>query len=141
MPEYVTKSLDRNALLALVQDFAEAALRTGTGPLSVSYGWDCGLEIEEMWKPIEVQPSDLTATLLRSEVQGILNIGCADVFIEAGEVRLQLCHESDAHLEGCGTLFQDQLLEWRDRGYEPTLTPKHPQREASIPSGHGSSGA
>jgi hypothetical protein len=122
MPEYVTKPLKRTELLQLTQAFSEAAKLDEEGPLMLSYGWDCNLEVDHMWKPFEVNPLNVVQELLNAETMGVLTVGQGDVFIETRAARLQLCHESDAHIQGSGALFEDQLRLWKALGYEPKLT-------------------
>ncbi|MCE2948224.1 MAG: hypothetical protein LXA50_14280 [Betaproteobacteria bacterium] len=92
----------------------------------MSFGWDSELEFHEMWKPYELPISEALHKVEEAEAQGLVRVGTADVLVSVASVELTLCHESDLHLKGEGSLFQAIAARWEEAGLAPSeVTPSN----------------
>lgn len=118
MTEYRTKPLPRETLLAELEHVCSRAAG-GAEHLLVSYGWDSALELDEMWQGEPVAAQAVRSHVLEAEVAGTVEVGKADIFVEANGFALKLCHEGDVHISGDSALVAEIEQRWRERGYEP----------------------
>lgn len=65
------------------------------------YGFAVNLPVDDLWKPMLIQTSELLAFLERSTHEGIFRPRESDIHIEdvAKTFDFRLCHESDVHFE------------------------------------------
>jgi hypothetical protein len=120
MPEFRSRPLSRDSLLAELTAFCSECSARGHTQATLSFGWDSELEFHEMWKPYELPISDARMKVEEAEAQGIVRLGASDVFISVSGVELMLCHESDLHLKGDGPLFLAIAARWQQAGLEPS---------------------
>jgi hypothetical protein len=119
MIEYRTKPLSSDVLLGELGFVCGELGRHGFAELLVSFGWDSNLPIDEMWKEQAVPSEGVVAYVQKSEHAGIVQIGNADIFVEAEAFRFTLCHEGDAHVSGAMPLASELVQRWAQLGYEP----------------------
>lgn len=119
MIEYRTMPLNRQLLLDEVNYVSYELKRSGSAEVLVSFGCDCNLSIDEMWKEESVAVSEIMAYVLRAEQRGIVVIGKGDIFVQSRDFCLTLCHEGDAHIEGIADLVPVVLERWVRLEYQP----------------------
>jgi hypothetical protein len=119
MHEYRTKPIDRSLLLEELAAVCEALSIANVSHVAVSFGWDSNLPTNAMWKDQTVPVNDLISFIAKSEMSGVVQIGKADIFIEAPDFLFTLCHESDAHVRGSSDLVQQFVRRWEALGYSP----------------------
>jgi len=120
MPEYCSRPAARDELLAELDAFCAECSSRGLVHATLSYGWDSELEFDEMWKPHDVLIHEVPAKVQEAEAQGVVSIGASDVLVTVSGVTLTLCHESDLHLKGDGSLFEAISARWQSTGLEPS---------------------
>ena len=120
MPEYRSRPASREELLGELDAFCTECSSRGHVDATLSYGWDSELEFDEMWKPHAVPIHEALAKVQRAEAQGVVSVGTADILITVSGVTLTLCHESDLHLKGDGSLFEAIFARWQSTGLEPS---------------------
>lgn len=84
--------------------------------VQVTYGWAVNLPMDNLWKPMRIQTSELSRFLKASAKDGIFLPRESDVHIEdvAGTFQFRLCHEADVHFEADDwQLIPDVLASWR----------------------------
>jgi hypothetical protein len=119
MHEYRTKPIDRSLLLAELAAVRDALSLVHVVDVSISFGWDSNLPINAMWKDQTVPVKDLLSFVMKSEISGVVQVGEADIFIEAPEFLFSLSHESDAQVKGRSDLVQQFARRWEALGYSP----------------------
>ena len=119
MREYRTKPIDRSLLLAELAAVCDALSLDSVVDVSVSFGWDSNLPIDQMWKDKIVPVQDLLLFVTESELSGVIQVDKADIFIDAPEFLFTLCHEGDAHVKGRSDLVQQFAQRWEALGYSP----------------------
>ena len=119
MPEFRTQPLERQPMLAELAAACEALARTGVAQVSVSFGWDSNLPIDQLWKDQVVPVHEAATAIARSEANGVTQIGQSDVFIECPGFLFTLCHEGDIHVAGESPLVQTIVTRWHALGYAP----------------------
>lgn len=120
MPEYRSRQASRDQLLAELDAFCAECSSRGHVHATLSYGWDSELEFHEIWKPHDVQIHAVLAKVLEAEAHGVVSIGASDVLVTVSDTTVTLCHESDLHLKGDGSLFEAIIERWRSTGFEPS---------------------
>ncbi|MCC2955168.1 hypothetical protein LK542_05990 [Massilia sp. IC2-477] len=121
--EYRTQALEPAVLLEELAFFCQATAVEGNGAAIVMLGWDCNLNIEEMWQDIPMSLDAVVDFVLAAERAGTLVIGKSDVFVDSGGLQLTLCHESDVHIEGEEAAAQPFLERWTGKGFAPYALP------------------
>ena len=111
--------MSREQMLAEVSELCAKLVLAGVERVSVSFGWDSNLPIDEMWKDTEVSVVELAKYLAEAEGAGTIEIGKADVFLKSEELEFTLCHESDLHIGGEHPLVVETQRRWLNLGYEP----------------------
>lgn len=119
MHEYYTRPLDRSLLLAELAAVCDALSLTSVVDVSVSFGWNSNLPIDQMWKDKIVPVKDLLSFITSSETSGVIQVGKADIFIDAPEFVFTLGHESDAQVNGGSNMVQEFARRWETLGYSP----------------------
>jgi hypothetical protein len=122
MTGHVSSQIPRQAILDELEAVAHDLLNEGINAVSVSYGWDSNLDIDQMWQPRDVDTSSLLATLLEAEAKGLFTIGSADIFIDTKDLTIQLCHEGDVHIKGESPVAKAALRRWGKSGIFPPRT-------------------
>jgi hypothetical protein len=117
--EYYTRPLDRSLLLAELAAVCDALSLTSVVDVSVSFGWSSNLPIDQMWKDKIVPVKDLLSFITRSETSGVIQVGKADIFIDAPEFVFTLGHEGDAQVKGGSNMVQEFARRWETLGYSP----------------------
>ena len=105
--------------MAELKAVSEVLGKAGVTKASVSFGWDCNLDLEKMWKDQTLAVKDLCSFIASSEDTGVVVVGGGDIFIKSPDFCFTLCHESDAHVEGGSDLVQQIISRWKNLGYAP----------------------
>jgi hypothetical protein len=90
--------------------------------LTVSYGFGCDLEMDDLHQETPLPLSELCAWLAQSAEAGIFAFGESDLHIRSSdrEVELYLGHECDIHLMTDNKeLAQEVTAEWARCGFAP----------------------
>lgn len=79
--------------------FAKLFLIHSKSSVTAMYGWDCDLEIDDLYQDIQIGGDEITEFVRRSEDDGIFRLGKSDLFFRSGDAEFEfvLCHESDIH--------------------------------------------
>jgi len=117
--EYRTKPLENALLFAELQAACDAMREADLKEISVSFGWDSNLRIEEMWQERSVSIDEVIAVVEESVRSGISQVGKSDIFVESPGFLLTLCHEGDVHVKGSSVLVEQFARRWEALGYAP----------------------
>ena len=66
-----------------------------------------------------VPVKDLLSFITSSETSGVIQVGKADIFIDAPEFVFTLGHESDVQVNGGSNMVQEFARRWETLGYSP----------------------
>ncbi|MBU9579066.1 hypothetical protein KTE26_11550 [Ralstonia mannitolilytica] len=119
MIENRTKPLNRELLLQELEFVIAKLAEAGVGEVQLSFGWDCNLDIDDMWQEQSVRVDALLESVIQAEQSGIVEVGRGDIFVKTYDFELTLCHEADAHVGGAGDLVRETIVRWQQLGYEP----------------------
>ena len=119
MTEYRTNLLDNALLFRELQAACDAMRAADLKEVSVSFGWDSDLPIEEMWQKRSVSIDEVIAVVDNSVRSGISQIGKSDIFVESTGFLFTLCHEGDVHVKGSSVLVEQFARRWEELGYAP----------------------
>lgn len=119
MYEYRTKPIDRSLLLAELAAVCDALSLVHVVDISISFGWSSALPVNAMWKDQTVPVKELLSFVTKSEMSGVVQVGKADIFIEAPELLFALGHEGDVQVKGHSDLVQQFARRWEALGYSP----------------------
>jgi hypothetical protein len=117
--EYYTRPLDRSVLLTELAAVCDALSLVNVVDVSVSFGWNSNLPIDQMWKDKIVPVKDVLSFITSSETSGVIQVGKADIFIDAPEFVFTLGHEGDAEVKGGSNMVQEFARRWETLGYSP----------------------
>ncbi|ANA32278.1 hypothetical protein [Ralstonia mannitolilytica] len=119
MIENRTKRLNRALLLQELEFVMAKLAAAGVAEVQLSFGWDCNLDIDDMWQEQSVRVDALLGCIMQAEQSGIVEVGRGDIFVKSPDFELTLCHEADAHVRGAGDLVRETIVRWQQLGYEP----------------------
>ena len=119
MIDHRTHPLSRELMLAELNEICANLVAIGVESATVSFGWDSNLDIDDMWKDVDVLLTALPEYLANAEREGTIEVGKADIFIKTEDIEFTLCHESDLHVTGTSPLVAETLGRWSNLGDEP----------------------
>ncbi|MGZ5055569.1 MAG: hypothetical protein ACXWAT_11595 [Methylobacter sp.] len=98
----------------------------GADQVVVWYGWDCSLDIDELWKDIVIPSNGFEEFVRESERKGIYRIRKSDHTVRNDHVGVAftLCHDGDIHCEGPESFVSTIEARWAERGFHPYLVSK-----------------
>lgn len=89
--------------------------------VTVSFGFDCGVDIDELYVENSVATDELKVFLEQSVAEDKYTFGSNDLYIKAAEINVEflLCHESDVHLyTENADIFDLIKTKWLEENYE-----------------------
>jgi hypothetical protein len=109
---------DLESELGFIRDYFKKA---GGISLDVMYGWDCNLEQDELYKTHLTPVDQLLEFISESRKKGVFVLGESDMHIELpdGNIRIDLCHESDIHFHGPKDEAEKLQSRWEAKGFRP----------------------
>ena len=98
--EIVSTTLTEGQLLVEIPQIVGLLLAWKIHRVEVAYGWGCNLDIDELWKPVEVSTDEVERFVRDGQASGAFQAGEGDLLIESStpEFSIRLCHESDIHV-------------------------------------------
>ena len=104
--------------LGFIRDYLTKA---GGISLDVMYGWACNLEQDELYKSHPIRVDQLLDFISESRAKGVFGLGESDMHIELpdGNIRIDLCHESDIHFRGPKEEAEKIHSRWEVKGFRP----------------------
>jgi len=104
--DYVSATLTREEVIAYLTALPAVLSGLGLTDCTVMYGWDCDLDIDDLWQDQVIKVTDFSSFLTASIERGIFRPGSSDLFITSldGAVSIRACHESDVHLSSSSDL-------------------------------------
>lgn len=89
--------------------------------VTISFGFDCGVDIDELYVENFIATDELMAFLEQSVADDKYTFGSNDLYIKAAEIDAEflLCHESDVHLYTENAEILDFIKnKWLKENYE-----------------------
>lgn len=118
--EHTSGILTVDQVKAELAAFPDILLRHGVEQLIAFFGIGSSATIDEMWKPHELETSQLLEFVQRSVARDLFDPGESDLFLETKDqkTKLRFCHESDIHLESAdASLIQEVTERWKRQGF------------------------
>ena len=92
--ELVTRRLTADEVGNLASHVAQLLTNWGMEDIVVSYGWECALDIEQLYHDIPLKTHQLEGFILDSVARSVFEFGNADLWISGKDRRVTflLCH-------------------------------------------------
>jgi hypothetical protein len=90
-----------------------------TSIITAFLGWACKLPITDLWKPEEIETSQVRSWIDYKIDAGIYDPGAADLYFTLSDgTEFLFCHESDVHVEtSASDLLRSIVERWLERRY------------------------
>lgn len=102
-------------------DYIESFLKKHSTDAMYMYGIGCNVELDEQWKTIKIQLSEVKATVFKNIQDGLISFCESDFYIYDGDEKYNflLCHECDIHFESkSDELVASVKNDWENMGFE-----------------------
>jgi hypothetical protein len=124
--ELYTKPLEPNDIVAQVAVIATFCVGFGVSTVEVTYGWNCRLDIDDLYKPHAIPVSGLSSFIQESMSRGVYPVGDADLYVRepGGLFEFRLCDESDLHFSSENPeLVEAVRAAWAESDFDPKINP------------------
>jgi len=97
----ITAQLEEKQLQKVVNYIYQFFQKNDIKKVLTQYGWECDIDIDEQYKDIEINTSDINKFINKSQKDKIFILGKSDLYITDPKksFEFQLCHESDVHFK------------------------------------------
>ena len=124
--EVRTQPLTVDQLRERVPEISTLLRSWGYERITVMYGSESNLLMDDLWRPMEIDTLALPAWIERTQREGIFRYGRSDLHIEDLQKTLEflLCHESDIHFASTDqSRVQEVITLWRAKGFTLYVSP------------------